>query len=366
MGVETTYDPTTRLATIRAKTVTSPIAPYELVRTMRASVLVLGPLVARFGQAKVSLPGGCSIGGRPVNLHLMALEKMGATIEIAEGYIHARCRSLKGAEIEFPQISVGATENTIMAAVLANGRTIIKNAAREPEITDLAKFLNSIGAKIQGAGTATIEIEGVEKLHAGSHRVVSDRIEAGTYLIAGAITEGDVTVENIDEDLLGAFASKLRSSGCDLTKNGTGLRVRGARKILPVSFFTEPFPGFATDMQAQFMALLTMAHGVSVVTENIFENRFMHVAELLRLGAKIAVAGNKATIEGLGDSGRYLSGASVMATDLRASACLVLAGLAAKGETTVKRIYHLDRGYERMEENLTALGAEIRREKDPD
>lgn len=361
MGVECVHDRTNRRVELQAANITDPVASYDLVRTMRASILVLGPLLARFGRARVSLPGGCSIGARPVNLHLMALEKMGAEISIESGYVEAECTRLRGATIAFPTVSVGATENTMMAAAIAEGTTVLKNAAREPEIVDLANFLNSMGAKIKGAGTATVEIDGVPTLRSTRHRVVSDRIEAGTYLIAAAITGGNAVIKNVTENLLGAFAEKLRQTGCAVRTEGDTIAIAAADKLLPVDFSTEPFPGFATDMQAQFMSLLCLAHGRSTITETIFENRFMHVGELLRLGAQITISGNKAVVDGLGGTGKLLSGASVMATDLRASACLVLAGLAAKGQTTVRRIYHLDRGYEHMEEKLRKLGASIER-----
>ncbi|HCA89179.1 MAG: UDP-N-acetylglucosamine 1-carboxyvinyltransferase [Legionellaceae bacterium] len=336
------------------------IAPYELVKTMRASILVLGPLLSRFGQADVSLPGGCAIGTRPVDLHLKALTAMGATIEVENGYIKARCPSgrLQGCLIVFDTITVTGTENILMAATLAKGKTILKNAAREPEIVDLANFLTQMGAKIKGAGTSTIEIEGVESLTGGSYRVMSDRIEAGTYLTAAAITRGKVTVKRVKPDSLLSLLCKFEEAGAELTlgEDWITLNMNDSRPQA-VSITTAPYPAFPTDMQAQFMALNTIALGSAVITENIFENRFMHVQELQRMGAKIKLNNNTAMITGV----KHLTGAPVMATDLRASASLILAGLAATGETVVERIYHVDRGYERIEEKFSALGADIKR-----
>jgi UDP-N-acetylglucosamine 1-carboxyvinyltransferase len=322
---------------------------------------VLGPTLARFGQARVSLPGGCSIGARPVNLHLMALEKMGATIKLEGGYINASCDRLKGADILFDQVSVGATENSLMAAVLARGTTTLRNCALEPEIGDLARCLRAMGAKIKGEGTSMITVEGVDELHGATHSVIPDRIEAGTYLCAAAITGGSIRLPGLPAELLGAVLDKLRETGCDVEADARGIHLNAeGRKIKSVDISTLPFPGFPTDMQAQFMALMLAAQGSSVITENIFENRFMHVAELMRLGADITVQGSTAVVRGPSP----LTGATVMATDLRASACLVLAGLAAQGRTTVRRVYHLDRGYEKMETKLGTLGAKITRERE--
>lgn len=341
--------------------ISSTTAPYELVRKMRASVLVLGPLLARCGEAKVSLPGGCAIGTRPVDLHLMGLERMGARITIEGGYIHATAPiGLKGAEIALPMASVGATENLMMAASLADGETVITNAAREPEITDLADCLNAMGADITGAGESRITIRGVATLSGTRHRVIPDRIEAGTYLIAAAMTGGDLQLEGARLDHLGAFVAKLRETGLDVTETPSTVMVRTTGRLQGVDVMTEPYPGFPTDLQAQMMALLCIADGAGMITETIFENRFMHAPELARMGARITVHGASALIRGC--SG--LRGAPVMATDLRASGSLVLAALAATGETTVNRIYHLDRGYERMEEKLAACGADVRRVKE--
>lgn len=336
------------------------VAPYELVKTMRASILVLGPMLARFGKADVSLPGGCAIGTRPVDLHLKALKQMGADIVLKNGYIKARCKQgrLQGRPLVFDTVTVTGTENIMMAAALAEGKTIIKNAAREPEVVDLANFLNQIGAKITGAGTHTIEVEGVESLSGGSFSVMPDRIEAGTYLTAAALTRGQVTVRRVKPDNLLSMLCKFEEAGALLSigEDWVTLDMQGARPIA-VDIYTAPYPGLATDMQAQFMAMNTVAEGASSVIENIFENRFMHVQELQRMGAKIRLNGNTAMISGV----EKLTGAPVMATDLRASASLILAGLAAEGETTVERIYHVDRGYERIEEKLSMLGADIKR-----
>lgn len=336
------------------------VAPYNLVKTMRASILVLGPLLTRFGQADVSLPGGCAIGSRPVDLHLKALQSMGAEIEIVNGYIKARCKRgrLMGKTLVFDMVTVTGTENLLMAAVLAEGKTVIKNAAREPEVVDLANFLIQMGAKISGAGTSTIEIEGVESLSGGNYSIMPDRIEAGTYLVAGAITRGQVKVLNVKPDNLLSMLCKFEEAGAVLSigEDWVNLDMQGLRPM-PVNISTAPYPAFPTDMQAQFMALNAVADGVSSMVETIFENRFMHVQELLRMGAQIRVNGNSAMLSGI----ESLTGAPVMATDLRASASLILAGLAAKGETTVERIYHVDRGYERIEHKLIGLGADIRR-----
>ncbi|AJF05665.1 UDP-N-acetylglucosamine 1-carboxyvinyltransferase [Geoalkalibacter subterraneus] len=332
-------------------------APYDLVRTMRASVLVLGPLLARCGHARVSLPGGCAIGARPINLHLKGLEALGAEINLDHGYVEARARTLKGARIRFDIPTVGGTENLMMAATLAKGTTVIENAACEPEIVDLAEALISMGARIKGAGSETLEIEGVTELGPMRHEVMPDRIEAGTFLIAAAMTRGDVRVEGLRSDHQQALLSHLQDAGVEMDIEPDAIRVRGPRKILPVDVRTRPYPGFPTDMQAQFMSLMTLATGRSVISENVFENRFMHVCELQRMGARIDIEGHSATVSGV----KKLVGAPVMATDLRASASLVLAGLAAENTTEIRRIYHLDRGYERIEEKLQGLGADMER-----
>jgi len=334
-------------------------APYDLVRTMRASVLVLGPLVARMGQARVSLPGGCAIGARPINLHLKALEAMGAEIDLREGYVEAKAKRLKGARIYFDISTVGGTENILMAAALAKGTTRLENAAKEPEVVNLAETLTAMGARIRGAGTDVITIEGVDSLRPCEVDVIPDRIEAGTFMIAAAITGGDVVLENCNADHLDALILKLDEAGVSIGAVEGGLRVQGAQEIRSVDLKTLPYPGFPTDLQAQMMALMAVAKGSSVITETIFENRFMHVAELRRLGASIAVDGHNAVIKGV----RRLKGAPVMATDLRASASLVVAGLVAEGKTTLSRVYHIDRGYQAIEKKLTALGASIRRVK---
>ncbi|MCA3418060.1 MAG: UDP-N-acetylglucosamine 1-carboxyvinyltransferase [Roseomonas sp.] len=333
-------------------------APYDLVRKMRASVLVLGPLLARHGRARVSLPGGCAIGTRPVDLHLKALEQMGAEIEITAGYIEARAPGgLKGARIIFPQVSVGATENILMAAALARGQSEIVNAAREPEITDLAACLMRMGARIEGIGTDRLVVEGVASLGAATHPIIADRIEAGTFACAAAITGGSLLLQGARLDHLGAVTRTLREAGVDVAEEEGGLRVTRSNGLRGADVMTEPFPGFATDMQAQFMALMCVAEGASMITETIFENRFMHVPELSRMGARINFHGASAIVRGV----KHLSGAPVMATDLRASVSLILAGLAAEGETIVNRVYHLDRGYERVEAKLAAVGADIER-----
>ncbi|UWE15801.1 UDP-N-acetylglucosamine 1-carboxyvinyltransferase [Herbaspirillum huttiense] len=339
--------------------ITRPEAPYELVKTMRASILVLGPLLARFGQAKVSLPGGCAIGSRPVDQHIKGLQAMGAEIHIEAGYIHAKAKRLKGARIVTDMITVTGTENLLMAAALADGETVLENAAREPEVGDLAHLLVKMGAKIEGIGTDRLVIQGVEKLHGAEHEVIADRIETGTFLCAVAATGGDVTLHRTRAGLLDAALDKLREAGAILTSGEDWIRIQMARRPKAVSFRTTEYPGFPTDMQAQFMALNCLAEGTSHVTETIFENRFMHVQELNRLGAAIDVEGNTAIVSGV----EKFLGAPVMATDLRASASLVIAGLAAQGETVVERIYHLDRGYDRMEAKLSAIGADIERIK---
>ena len=335
-------------------------ADYDIVRKMRASILVLGPMLARDGHAVVSLPGGCAIGARPVDLHLQALEAMGADLELRDGYVHAKAPSggLKGAVVEFPMVSVGATENALMAATLAKGTTVIKNAAREPEIVDLAHCLQKMGAHISGEGTSEITIEGVERLGGATHPVVTDRIELGTYMLTPAITDGEVELLGGRLDLVSAFAEKLDAAGIAVNETDAGLKVsRKNGRIQAVDVVTEPFPGFPTDLQAQIMALLCTADGTSVLEEKIFENRFMHAPELIRMGASIDVQGGTATVTGV----ERLKGAPVMATDLRASVSLILAALAAEGETVVSRVYHLDRGYERVEEKLRACGADIER-----
>ncbi len=334
-------------------------APYDLVRRMRASVLVLGPLLARWGEARVSLPGGCAIGTRPVDLHLDAFKALGAEIELEEGYIRAVTRrGLRGNKVHFPSVSVGATENALMAAVLAQGETVISNAAREPEVGDLAHCLIAMGAKISGVGTDTLSVSGVTHLNEAEHRVIPDRIETGTYAVAAAITGGDLLLEGSHMELIGAVSDTLSKAGVAVTEEQAGIRVRRrAEHALGTDVMTDPYPGFPTDMQAQLMALLSVSQGASMVTESIFENRFMHVPELCRMGADINVHGSSAIIRGV----PALSGAPLMATDLRASVSLILAGLAAKGETTVNRVYHLDRGYERVEEKLAACGADIER-----
>ncbi|HEX8740712.1 MAG TPA: UDP-N-acetylglucosamine 1-carboxyvinyltransferase [Casimicrobiaceae bacterium] len=356
MGVRIeTVDPAR--ARLEASRIDWPLAPYELVRTMRASILALGPLVARCGEARVSLPGGCAIGLRPVDQHVKGLQALGAEIDLTHGYINARAPRLTGARYVFDVVSVTGTENLLMAACLADGTTVLENAAREPEVADLAQCLTAMGAQISGAGTDRIVIEGVAELHGATHAVMPDRIETGTFLAAAAATGGDVTIRGVDGHALAAVIDKLTEAGADIDAFDSALRVRGDGRPRATSIRTAPFPGFPTDMQAQFMALVARADGASVITETIFENRMMHVQELKRLGAAIEVEGNTAVIKGV----ERLTGAGVMATDLRASACLVIAGLVADGETTVDRIYHLDRGYEHIEDKLSALGARIRR-----
>ena len=356
-GLAVAWDKPARTITISGAA-TNLEAPYDLVRKMRASVLVLGPLVARFGQARVSLPGGCAIGTRPVDLHLKALEQMGAEIEITSGYIEAKAPAgLKAARIIFPQVSVGATENILMAATLARGTSEIVNAAREPEITDLAACLMRMGARIEGIGTDRLIVEGVGALGAAVHPIIPDRIEAGTFACAAAITGGQVLLGGARLDHLGAVVRILRDAGVDVAEADGGLKVSRLNGLRGTDVVTEPFPGFATDMQAQFMALMCVAEGASMITETIFENRFMHVPELLRMGARINYHGHSAIVRGV----PRLAGAPVMATDLRASVSLILAGLAAEGETIVNRVYHLDRGYERVEAKLAAVGADVER-----
>ena len=357
LGVEIFVDQKNNMQ-ISATTVNKFTAPYELVKTMRASILVLGPLLARFGQAEVSLPGGCAIGSRPIDLHLKALKAMGANIIVTNGYIKASCNCLVGRMLVFDTVTVTGTENILMAAVLAKGETVIKNAAREPEVLDLANFLNQMGAKITGAGTGTIVVQGVDSLNGGSYTILPDRIEAGTYLVAGALTRGNITVRNVKPDNLLSILCKFEEVGAELSlgENWVSLNMNGQRPQA-VNISTAPYPAFPTDMQAQFMALNTIAYGAASVIENIYENRFMHVQELQRMGAQIHLNGKSAMVHGV----NKLTGAPVMATDLRASASLILAGLAAEGETVVERVYHVDRGYECIERKLTALGADIKR-----
>ncbi len=344
---------------LQTDTINSIEAPYELVKTMRASVLVLGPLLARMGEAKVSLPGGCTIGARPINLHLMGLKKMGAEITLSEGYIKVRAKRLKGASIYFDVPTVTGTENLMMAATLADGVTVIENAACEPEIIDLANALISIGADIHGAGTSVIGIKGVSALKPLDYSIIPDRIEAGTFLVAAGMTRGEIKIKGCNPAYIEAVIGKLRETGLQICHERDGLTVKGPDRLTAVDVKTMPYPGFPTDMQAQFMALMSISEGTSLIEENIFENRFMHVAEMRRMGADIKVEGATATVKGV----KSLKGAPVMATDLRASASLILAALAAKGTTVVDRVYHLDRGYEKIEEKLKLLGAKIRRIK---
>jgi UDP-N-acetylglucosamine 1-carboxyvinyltransferase len=343
--------------TLRARTITEPTAAYELVKTMRASVLVLGPLVARCGEARVSLPGGCAIGARPVDQHLKGLEAMGATISMEHGYMHAAAKRLRGAHIVMDLVTVTGTENLMMAAALAEGETVLENAAREPEVVDLARCLTAMGAKIDGAGSPVIRIQGVRSLGGAGHRVMPDRIETGTYLAAAAATGGSIRLTGAAPESLDATLDKLREAGAHISIDGDTIALRAEKRPGAVSVRTAPYPGFATDMQAQFMALAAVAQGTALITETIFENRFMHALELQRLGADIRLEGNTAVVKGV----ERLQGARVMATDLRASAGLVIAGLVAEGETLVDRIYHLDRGYESLEKKLGALGARIER-----
>jgi UDP-N-acetylglucosamine 1-carboxyvinyltransferase len=356
LGVEV-VDGEFHTVTLEARALASTEAPYELVKTMRASFLTLGPLLARTGQARVSTPGGCAIGSRPVDIHLAGLERMGAAIHQRHGYVEARAARLRGAKIVLDFASVGATENLMMAAALADGVSTIENAAREPEIVDLADALAAMGARIDGAGTPLITIDGVCELGGFDHQVICDRIESGTLLLAAAITGGDVTIEGARGEHLEALIAKLEEAGVVVDRRAEGLAVRSGGDFMATDVRTEPYPGFPTDLQAQFMALMAVARGRSVITETIFENRFMHVQELVRMGADIKVEGTSAAVRGVPG----LSGAPVMATDLRASVCLVLAGLAAQNTTEVARVYHLDRGYERLEEKLSALGADIER-----
>ena len=367
LGVSTTVEGARanefgRVMTLRAATIASTVAPYDIVRKMRASILVLGPLLARAGEATVSLPGGCAIGNRPIDLHLKALQALGAEIELAAGYVRAIAPKggLTGGRISFPMVSVGATENALMAAVLAKGESVIENAAREPEITDLASCLNAMGARISGLRTDTLTIEGVDRLHGATYAVMPDRIEAGSYACAAMITGGSLELVGARRETMPSILSGLEDAGAVIEDSAKGIKVSAEGGIKPLSISTAPFPAFPTDMQAQFMAMLSLAEGTSLLTETIFENRYMHVPELNRMGADIEVRGRSAVVRGVDK----LIGAPVMATDLRASMGLILAGLAAEGETQVHRVYHLDRGYERLEEKLQAVGAEIERASD--
>jgi UDP-N-acetylglucosamine 1-carboxyvinyltransferase len=355
--VELGYGRAQHRTTIHCKTLAAPEASYELVKTMRASTLVLGPLVARCGHARVSLPGGCAIGSRPIDLHIKGLEQLGAKITQDHGYVEATADRLKGAEIVFDKITVTGTEDLLMAATLAEGETVMKNCAREPEVADLADLLNKMGAEIEGAGTSTIRVKGVSKLKGAKHRIIPDRIEAGTFIIAGAMTGGDLNIVGCDPTHLRAVLDKLKAVGVKTKANGDSVRVMGDNPFTAADMTTEEYPGFPTDCQAQFMALATQAEGMSVITENIFENRFMHAQELVRMGANIKIEGRRAVVQGKSP----LSAAAVLASDLRASASLVLAALVADGETIIDRVYHLDRGYENIEEKLRGVGAEIKR-----
>ena len=355
--VELGYGRAQHRTTIHCKNLATPEASYELVKTMRASTLVLGPLVARCGRARVSLPGGCAIGQRPIDLHIKGLELLGAKITQEHGYVEATAERLRGAEIVFDKITVTGTEDLLMAATLAEGETILQNAAREPEVADLADLLNKMGARIEGAGTATIRVKGVSKLKGAKHRIIPDRIEAGTFLIAGALTGGDLNISGCDPAHLTAVLAKLKDAGVKTKSTADSVRVMGDNPFTASDVITEEYPGFPTDMQAQFMALATQAEGTSIITENIFENRFMHAQELVRMGANIKIEGRRAVVVGK----TPLSAAAVLASDLRASASLVLAALVADGETIIDRVYHIDRGYEKIEEKLKAVGAQIKR-----
>jgi UDP-N-acetylglucosamine 1-carboxyvinyltransferase len=355
--VELGYGRAHHRTTISCRTLPSPEVSYELVKTMRASSLVLGPLVARCGRARVSLPGGCAIGARPIDLHIKGLEKLGAKITQEHGYIEASAERLRGAEIVFDKITVTGTEDLLMAATLAEGETLLQNCAREPEVADLADLLNKMGAKIEGAGTPTIRVKGVSKLRGAKHRIIPDRIEAGTFIIAGALTGGDVNVAGCEPKHLGALLQKLSETGVKTAHSADTVRVMGDNPLKAADLNTEEYPGFPTDMQAQYMALATQAEGTSIITENIFENRFMHALELVRMGANIKIEGSRAVVRGKSQ----LSAAAVLASDLRASASLVLAALVADGESIIDRVYHIDRGYEHIEEKLRGVGAQIRR-----
>ncbi len=355
--VELGYGRAQHRTTICCRNLNSPEASYELVKTMRASTLVLGPLVARCGRARVSLPGGCAIGARPIDLHIKGLEKLGAKIVQEHGYVEATASRLKGAEVVFDKITVTGTEDLLMAATLAEGETVMQNCAREPEVADLADLLNKMGAKIEGASTPTIRVRGVAKLRGAKHRIIPDRIEAATFIIAGALTDGDLNVTECNADHLGALLQKLQEVGIKTRHTGDSIRVEGNGSLKAADVVTEEYPGFPTDLQAQYMALATQAEGPSIITENIFENRFMHAQEMLRMGANIKIEGRRAVVRGK----TPLSGAAVLASDLRASASLVLAALVADGETIIDRVYHIDRGYENIEEKLKGVGAQIRR-----
>jgi len=357
MGVKVEHHGST--VTLDAAGLNQPVAPYEMVKTMRASILVLGPLVARVGEAKVSLPGGCAIGARPVDQHINGLQAMGAQISVEQGYVHAKCSRLSGARLFTDMVTVTGTENLMMAACLAAGDTVIENAAREPEVVDLANCLVAMGAQISGAGTDVIRIRGVERLHGAQHRIMPDRIETGTYLCAAAAAGGDIRLTGTSASYLDVVIDKLMDAGCQITTERDAIRLKAPARLTAVSIRTAPYPAFPTDMQAQFMAINTVADGTAIIRETIFENRFMHAVELIRLGADIKIDGNTAVVKGVAK----LDGATVMATDLRASAGLVVAGLAAKGQTLVDRIYHLDRGYESLDRKLTALGARVQRVK---
>ena len=358
MGVTVTMDGNDGLI-LDARGLNNPLAPYDMVKTMRASILVLGPLLARCGEARVSLPGGCAIGARPVDQHIKGLQAMGAEIHVEQGYIQAKATRLKGARIFTDMVTVTGTENLMMAAVLAEGETVLENAAREPEVVDLANCLIAMGARISGAGTDRIVINGIDRLHGATHSIMPDRIETGTYLCAAAATGGEVRLTQTACDYLDAVIDKLREAGCEVACGSNEITLKAPARLKAVSLRTEPYPAFPTDMQAQFMAINCVAEGTAVIRETIFENRFMHAVELIRLGANIRIDGNNAVVTGV----PRLDGATVMATDLRASASLVIAGLVAQGETLIERIYHLDRGYERIEEKLSRLGAKVRRVK---
>ncbi|MGH9669499.1 MAG: UDP-N-acetylglucosamine 1-carboxyvinyltransferase [Terriglobales bacterium] len=355
--VELGYGRAHHRTTIHCRNLAKPEASYDLVKTMRASTLVLGPLVARTGRARVSLPGGCAIGARPINLHIKGLEHLGAAITQEHGYVEARAERLRGGHIVFDRITVTGTEDLLMAATLAEGETVMENCALEPEVADLAALLNKMGARIEGAGTSTIRVKGVERLRGAKHRIIPDRIEAGTYIVAGVLTGGDLIVSGCDPSHLTALLQKLQEVGATVKHNSESVRVMANGPLKPADVATEEYPGFATDMQAQYMALATQADGTSIVTENIFENRFMHAQELVRMGANISVEGRQAIVRGK----TPLSAAAVLASDLRASASLVLAGLVAEGETIIDRVYHIDRGYERIEEKLRGVGAQMKR-----
>lgn len=356
MGVEVTLEGNDGLV-LHSRGLNNPFAPYDMVKTMRASVLVLGPLVARCGEARVSLPGGCAIGARPVDQHIKGLQAMGAEVRVEHGYVHATASRLKGARIVTDMVTVTGTENLMMAAVLADGETVIENAAREPEVVDLANCLIAMGARISGAGTDRVVVKGVQRLHGATHAIMPDRIETGTYLCAAAATGGHVRLVHASADTLDSVVDKLREAGCEVTTEPGAIGLKAPQRLKAVSVRTEPYPAFPTDMQAQFMAINCVAEGAAVIRETIFENRFMHAVELIRLGADIRIDGSNALVTGV----TRLDGATVMATDLRASASLVIAGLVAQGETLIDRIYHLDRGYERIEEKLARLGASVRR-----